>query len=444
MSLSVRAAVMVTAPLLVVGCCNAPQPGCQSTAVARPSWAPSLPQTVPNPLIPVVAQSVTAAPPPAGYLRLTAGMCQELAVRNCALANVLEEAAIEPGGHKKHRRTGAGEARMLVLLYAAEEARNRAAGDALDMYYKLVAAEAGAQVGRGAEADLKRFLQTARAAVASGTKEPPGPGQLEAQLAAVSADVIRAEGGAREANHGLKALLGLPQDSREQLWPDRPEVARVPDNVDEAVRVGLAYRPDLLLLRTLLGSGSPDAPESSREALATVSPLLAGPPSLIGKPEVGAEMYGTAPRARGRLNVRGARQLLTLASGRRRPSGRASGHRARGPGENACGPGRRVARAGRRPGEGGGGRARRRRGAGGRPGGAHGGDRERGDGGDQLSGGRRETAPGPGPPGPRGNGTLLRTAAAVRRPSERHPGQIVWTQPRCSSISRKNGRLISR
>src|SRR4029077_18325506 len=120
------------------------------------------------------------------------------------------------------------EARALALLYAAEEARNRAAGDALEMYFKLVAAEAGAQLGRGAEADLKSLLQTARAAVASGKKEPPGTGRLEAELADVSADVIRAEGGAREANFGLKALMGLPQDSREQLWPDRPEVLHVP------------------------------------------------------------------------------------------------------------------------------------------------------------------------------------------------------------------------
>jgi outer membrane protein TolC len=282
MSQRLRVTIVVTALLLSLGCRNTQRSGGQAATVARAPVAAQLQPAEPAPLTPVVERSATAAPSPTGYRRLTARVCQELAVRNSVIGNVLEEAALEPDeGKKKHRASGAGEARTLALLYAAEEARNRAAGEALDLYYKLAAAEAGAQVGRGAEGDLNRLLKTARAAVAAGQKEPPGTGQLEAQLAEVSADVIRAEGGAREANHGLRALLGLPQDSTEQLWPDAPEVGRAPENVDEAVRVGLAYRPDLLLLRTLLGSGDPGAPETEREALGTASPLLAGPPSLI-------------------------------------------------------------------------------------------------------------------------------------------------------------------
>jgi hypothetical protein len=288
------AAIVATAPLLFLGCHHASQAGGQSVAVARPPTVPPLPQADPAPLTPVVERSVTAVPPPPEYRRLTAAMCQELAVRNCVVANVLEDAAAEPGGgRKKHCGiekqcgSGAGEARTRALLYAADEARNRAAGEALEMYYKLVAAEAGAQVGRAAESDLKNLMKTARAAVAAGQKEPPGTLQLEAQLAEVSADVIRAEGGARELNHGLKALLGLPQDRPEQFWPDPPEVGQPPASADEAVRVGLANRPDLLLLRTLAGSGDPDSAQVASQALGGVNPLLSGPASLLsGSPSL--------------------------------------------------------------------------------------------------------------------------------------------------------------
>ncbi len=287
-----RAAIVVIAPLLLLGCHHTSQSGGQSVTVARPPTAPPLPSADPAPLIPVVERSVTTSPPPPGYRRLTAGMCQELAVRNCEVANVLEDSAAEPGGGRKKlcgrgTGTGTGDARTLALLYAAEEVRNRAAGEALEMYYKLVAAEAGGQVGRAAEGDLKSLLKTARAAVAAGQKEPPGTIQLEAQLAEVSADVIRAEGGARELNAGLKALLGLPQDQREQFWPDPPEVGRPPASADEAVRLGLTYRPDLLLLRTLVGSGDPDSAQVASQALAGVNPLLSGPTSLVsGSPSL--------------------------------------------------------------------------------------------------------------------------------------------------------------
>ena len=186
--------------------------------------APQLPPANAEPLTPVVDRAAIAAPPAPAYRRLTAAMCQELAVRNSEIATVLQKAALDSGGgKKKHHGSDAGEARAQALLFAAEEARNRAAGEALDMYYKLVAAEAGAQVGRGAEGDLNRLLKTARAAVAAGQKEPPGTAQLEAQLAEVSADVIRAEGGARELNHGLRAASGSAAGlSRPVLAGPRP------------------------------------------------------------------------------------------------------------------------------------------------------------------------------------------------------------------------------
>ena len=204
-----RLAILVTAPLLLLGCRHTSQCGGQSVTAARQPTVPQLPQVAPAPLTSVVDRSVTAAPPTPAYRRLTAAMCQELAVRNCEVANVLEDAANEPGGGgRKHGGNCTGRARMMALHYAAEEVRNRAAGEALEMYYKLVAAEAGAQVGRAAEGDLKAILKTALAAVAAGQKESTGTVQLEAQVAEVSADVIRAEGGAREVKLRAEGALG--------------------------------------------------------------------------------------------------------------------------------------------------------------------------------------------------------------------------------------------
>ena len=101
------AAIVVTAPLQFLGCHYTSQSGGQSVAVARPPTAPPLLQVDPAPLTPVVERSVTAVPPPPGYRRLTAGMCQELAVRNCEVANVLEDAARSRAVAAKHCGSGA-------------------------------------------------------------------------------------------------------------------------------------------------------------------------------------------------------------------------------------------------------------------------------------------------------------------------------------------------
>ena len=139
---------MARAGLLLVGL--AALAGCHPCDLAPPARpaAPQLPLTnrgTIEPDVSALASLANASPParPAQYRRLTAAECRSLAVQNAPLAADLEthpanDAPPHPLAHKKPELA---ELSRLVRGYAADEIRNRSAGDALDDYYKLAAAE---------------------------------------------------------------------------------------------------------------------------------------------------------------------------------------------------------------------------------------------------------------------------------------------------------------
>ncbi len=262
-----------------------------------------LPTFTPRPLVPLVEPAPGGPAPPAGDVaagpvhRLTAGDTRLLAARNSGVARLLAGEPDDAGPRKVfHRPKGDGNARLAVRELTAEEARNRSAGDALDLYYKLAGTLAGADQALAAEAELAALVADAEKATAAGLRDRDQAGDLPTQLADVRAERVRLRGQAGELEVGLKVLLGLPVGPPARLSPDDPlEVPAAPFDIDAAVRVGLASRPDLTLLRTLAGSTDPDAPALTRKVLAGVNPLLGGGATLALPPSLKVVVRVVAP-----------------------------------------------------------------------------------------------------------------------------------------------------
>src|SRR5207248_2326842 len=133
------------------------------------------------------------------------------------------------------------------------EARNRSAGQALDLYYRLAEAEAKADLLDHAAADLADAVRRSRDLMGQGFKLPVELTTLQRREIDARADRVKLAAGIVELNGRLKGLIGqddLPCDDR--LWPAGEfDVAFAPIDSDAAVRVALAHRAELNLLRTV-------------------------------------------------------------------------------------------------------------------------------------------------------------------------------------------------
>jgi hypothetical protein len=213
---------------------------------------------------------------PGSFRGLTERHCRQLAASRSAIANLLDAenerpaAACPPAALREAR------------VYAAQDARNRAAADALDRFFQLADAEARADLlahGLQAFDQLRKEAAKLRAA----GLPAPADDELSRQRAKLLADAEQAEAGIKLLNIDLKARLGLSTKGAERLWPVGDFGIR-PDPVDAeaAVRFALETRPDLRLVRALyLGLSSETLP-AVRDQLRGAHGLLgmADPPAL--------------------------------------------------------------------------------------------------------------------------------------------------------------------
>jgi hypothetical protein len=290
------------------------------------------PPKAPPPDLPVVSRSAVEpdvsglsldpAPTrerPAQYRRLTAAECRHLALRNAPFADDLDkhpdnEAVKHP--HLHPLKPSPDEARIgqQVRGHAADEQRNRAAGDALEEFFKLARAEGQFDLLARAHAELRTQLASGEEAIRRGLRDRADVDAIRVQLLDLEAQMAQLEAGIGSLNASLRARLGLDAHDPLPLWPDDPLRVR-PDEVDpaEAVRTGLHYRPDLNALRALLSDDGTAAKSLMDLALFAANPLLAVAKSnpIIGVlvPE-GKKAQRTAAEAR--------RQVAALLEARER------------------------------------------------------------------------------------------------------------------------------
>ncbi len=221
----------------------------------------------------VAAAAAAPAARPTTVRRLTAAECRALAAQNAPLADDLDRRTDGPSHPRlRPRKADRAECGRLVRGYAADELRNRAAAAALDDFYKLARAEAQYDLLLTARAEVAARLAEADAAARHGFRDRGDAPR--AQLHDLDAQLAQLGGGIGALNAGLRGRLGLDPADPTPLGPADP--LRIPaddSDVDAAVRTALRYRPDLNLIRALLGCR--DDAGLAGQVLAGINPLLA-------------------------------------------------------------------------------------------------------------------------------------------------------------------------
>jgi outer membrane protein TolC len=294
--------------------------GCHSAG--QPPVAPPAPAVLPvggrAPVEPdVSALPTTARKPPAvpsEYRQLTAADCRRLAVLNAPFADDLDRHPDnQPPAHPHFHRQAAERAEngRLVRGYAADELRNRAAGDALGDFYKLLNAEGQLVLVNQGDKEVREQLADALKAEKAGIKGADVTA-IRRQLLDVEANRAKLEAGIDALNASLRARLNLAPDQL-PIWPSDPLKVRDEEvDVPQAVATGLAYRPDLNLLRVLAAGNAADLAEG---ILRAASPLLvttrtSNPVAILLAPIL-APFTGQPERRRAEVTARVQRTLVS-------------------------------------------------------------------------------------------------------------------------------------
>jgi hypothetical protein len=218
----------------------------------------------------------------ASYHELTEADCPCLAARASTLGNLLDQKAqaASPKKYKCHLKAGkASEQSTTVLQHAADEARNRSAGDAMEAFYRLIEAEGRLALLLLGLKEVNESLKRAEELQAKGLRPPVEITVIRKQLTDLRSDEVNLRIAIVQLNARLKVLLALPCGDY-SLWP-RADLKVVPEeiDVDEAVNYGLHHRPDLAFLEALAGGLDASSLAIVGQALGTVNPLLGEPSS---------------------------------------------------------------------------------------------------------------------------------------------------------------------
>jgi hypothetical protein len=223
-------------------------------------------------------------PPSPRYRRLREADAECLAVRFSSQANMLDkeraqmETAHPPSKCKPcgSRSDRAWQLRRSILYYAALDDRNRSAGQALQLYFKAAELETQIILLQLTRDDIAGAIKKSDELAKKGFHLPTDPGALRRQLLDTEADLVRAQAGLLDVNGRLKGLIGASDLAADEwLWP-AIEVPVTFERVDVegAVKLALAKRPELLLLREMGGGLDNQTLPVVREYLHGVSGLM--------------------------------------------------------------------------------------------------------------------------------------------------------------------------
>ena len=316
------AAQLANCVLLVASAAGCSHHFARSTADRPKPPAPNLPIVARSHIEPDVSglplETRGAAPTrPGEYRKLTAHECRYLAIKGTAFADDLDghpenQSSNHPRLHPRRANPEEAEVGRRVRGYLADDLRNKSAGEALEQFFQLAQSEGQFDLLAKSHGELRARLADAEDAERRGLADRAGVDALRVQVLDLEAKIAELEAGIGALNAGLRARLELDAADPLPLWPDDPLRVR-PDDVDvqEAVRTGLYYRPDLNLLRTLLSDDGQAADDLAQSLLKQVSPLLA---SLKSNPIIGVLL----PNNKRTNRESTQRQLKTMLAARER------------------------------------------------------------------------------------------------------------------------------
>ncbi len=210
------------------------------------------------------------------YHPLSAEKCRQLACEHAGIANLLLQAADDSAQRRSmwFRENAADDLRRNLAVHLSCEARNRAAGAALELYFRLVEAELLSDALTATQVELAELIAAATKASEAGFKESADLLQLRKQQVELRADQARLRTGISRLNAELKALLRLDTTPGNLLPTDSIQVTPEPLDAEQAVRVGLASRSDLHAVQTLIAGLDTTTIGAVRQALVGLVPPL--------------------------------------------------------------------------------------------------------------------------------------------------------------------------
>lgn len=234
----------------------------------------ALPSAPPN-----VPTASTDPFPPATYRALTAAQVRALAAAHAPGAKLHEMEAtwLKPGRPRRSPTTPTSQLRQAILWNTSRDVQNRAAGAALEAYYRLAEAEGQTDLLDETVTQLERAIAETRDMLAQQLKPPVDVEVWLRQLHQSQSDRLKAQRTIEELNSRLRGMLGLTScPDRERIWNPEPyAVNDEPIDMDAAIGIARLHRPDLILLRQIIASLSPQTLGLIREQLQAANPLLA-------------------------------------------------------------------------------------------------------------------------------------------------------------------------
>ncbi len=261
--------------------------GCRTPLPVRP---PPEPVTLPpsdRQIPPPDLSAITDLPgigspnplPPVGYHRLTAEECRSMACANSSLGNLVDAgSAPRSEGHLPGHGAAIAIDRVRTTAghHIAQEARNRNAGSALALYYKLLELELKSDVLASSILELDRMIVASDKLIEKGFRQTADGYELKKQRLDLEADRTRLRSGIQRLNAELKALLAIDPGLQGFILPaDQVRVVPEPLDADQAVQVGLMHRSDLNLLRSLAATVDHRTLQAVRKVLVGLAPPLA-------------------------------------------------------------------------------------------------------------------------------------------------------------------------
>jgi outer membrane protein TolC len=196
------------------------------------------------------------------------------------VGNLLDQKAraSSASGQNGHHESANDES-SLVLHLAANEARDRSAGEAMESFYHLVEAEGRLSLVLLGLKEIDDSIKQAEEMQAKGLHLPVELSVIRKQFADLRSDEVNLRIAILQLNARLKFLLGLPCGDY-SIWP-LIDLKVLPEEVDvcQAVDFGRHNRPDLALLATLAYNVDAHSMVVANQALAAVNPLLSEAPT---------------------------------------------------------------------------------------------------------------------------------------------------------------------
>jgi hypothetical protein len=222
---------------------------------------------------------------PAEHRALSAEQCQCLAVKASSDGNSLasERRALSstasPHGYSEEERL-----KMQVLWASELEARNHSAAQALTTYYQIAQAEANRPILVRSLRELDDALANVGRLREHGMQIPFDEGELKRHRLAVLDKQLKLTSQIDQLNAQLVRLLGLnTTEIRPRIWPATDfAVAVSPIDIDMAVAVGTATRPELRLLASLRSSLKAKNVDITRNVVGGASSLIGAQSKFTG------------------------------------------------------------------------------------------------------------------------------------------------------------------